>query len=209
MYLAPSLGDACDAKAKEAGDLDRALAQSKRDLKLLTKQHKTQRPDLHVELVSRSLMALREGNLDAAQLYVKKLPAKSLRAWTVESWMEKLTAWWSTASKEMVECMTVAPVKKAERVACQTAKNFLRQQKLHDWVSAYNFDQRLAPSAAAMRSVSNLEDGGVVALFLKKGAQGKRAVFARLRRWRSRWGVCLGRIAERSVLTVEARRCKA
>lgn len=208
MSEAPTLYDPYYAERKTIEELDEVLANTRRDLKALTKAKRNKQPSAYLERVAQSLVAQRGGRLDSAEAFLRQQKDYAPGRRSIEQWKSCLRDWWSGASADLVERLSVNPVTRKERVAFARAMKFMKDEDLHDWVAKRNLDEHLAPSAAAMMRFSEADSGGVVARFLH-GAKIKKCRLQRLRRWRRRWDVAIGKIAERSSLPLEDRRRKA
>ena len=176
----PSLMDAprtfsvdIDAKQKLVQELEFQLDNTNRKLKVTRKEKGRKKPSAYMEKVAQSLVAQSGGTLEHAEAYLQTQRASAHREWTLEDWKRCLRDWWNAASWDMKERLTVHPVTKTERVACNRATQFLRELHLHNWVANRNFEQQLAPSAAAMLRVSKVESEGAVAKFLR-GSKNKK-----------------------------------
>ena len=140
-------------------------------------------------------------------LYLEKQNDHARGPRSIVDWCEILGKWWTEASDEVVDRLRSTPVTKTERVAVASATSFLKQARLHNWVSVQNMEKKLALSAAVMLKISKSDESGDVAVFLR-GTKTRKHKLQRLQRWRSRWSVKVGCNVARSALPVTDRRHK-
>ena len=198
---------ACEQRAALSAELSSKLKEKRLEIKTLSRSSKPRKASLYMEKVTRSLVAQREGSVDAARVYLTQQKEDARGALSVDAWCTKLQKWWAETPKDTVDRLLGSPVTKTETVAVGAAINFLKQTKLHNWVTTQNVEKNVAPSVAAMLKVSKTHSGKDVADFLR-GTKKRKYSLQRLQRWRRRWNVRLGGIAERTSLPVADRRRK-
>ena len=111
----------------------------------------------------------------------------------------KLQEWWASSSAAQRQARSVAPEGRQFQIAAETARKFLTEKQLHSFVDKCNMDSGVAPVTSVVISEAHRIQGAgaePAACLLRRTAT-KRSLHHRLRRWRLKFKVSMGRIVPR------------
>lgn len=113
----------------------------------------------------------------------------------LKAWAASVYSWSSKASAEARADMASATKTPALQRAAVQVEKYCREQALHDWVVKLNVDKGISPTTGVL--LGELSARSMACDSNKFAGQKSkyRSSLQYLRRWRSRWGVTLGKFA--------------
>jgi len=194
---------------QKLADISFALSASKRTSKKLQRQARvTQQPSAFLWNVALVLFELSGWSTQAPLLFLEQ--KRRGKNWDMAHVPRDLENWFLDAPLADITELTDATTPTQAR-ALQTAKQWLSEHALHQWVHEQNNTKGVAPmSSLVLRQLHHGVGHEAGAHSLQAGCMlnAQRTNLQWLRRWRRRWNVKLGRFAVRQCVPMDVMQAK-